>query len=275
MTHPHGNFIWYELMTDDAVGAKAFYDAVVGWDIDATNSVPGGAVDYRMIKRGDGGLAGGMLVLGDYMKAHGARPRWIGYVHVPDVEAAAQAVVDAGGAIHMGPQDMDGVGRMTMVADPQGAAIYLMTPTPPADNPDATRDVFSVDQPQHIRWNELWTSDPDAAIALYTRLLGWTQEGEMDMPAPSGVEGAPTSKYRFIQNNGTGIGAVGKATPDGPGTRWDYYIGVDDIDRATKAVKAGGGSLNGDIHQITGGEYAVHCTDPQGAAFGLVGPRRN
>ena len=26
-----GDFIWYELITPDPTGAKAFYDAVVGW----------------------------------------------------------------------------------------------------------------------------------------------------------------------------------------------------------------------------------------------------
>ena len=31
--NPTGDFIWYELMTPDAEGAKAFYDAVVGWNI--------------------------------------------------------------------------------------------------------------------------------------------------------------------------------------------------------------------------------------------------
>ena len=34
--NPTGDFIWYELMTPDPVGAKAFYDAVVGWDIEPT-----------------------------------------------------------------------------------------------------------------------------------------------------------------------------------------------------------------------------------------------
>ena len=29
------SFIWYELMTPDPEGAKAFYDAVVGWNIGA------------------------------------------------------------------------------------------------------------------------------------------------------------------------------------------------------------------------------------------------
>ena len=28
----NGGFIWYELMTPDAEGSKAFYDAVVGWE---------------------------------------------------------------------------------------------------------------------------------------------------------------------------------------------------------------------------------------------------
>jgi hypothetical protein len=267
MASDRGAFIWYELTTDDAAGAKAFYDEVVGWDIATASSVPDGSVDYRMIRRGDGGAAGGMLVLSDAMVAHGAKPGWFGYVHVPDVDAAARTIVDAGGAVHMGPQDMAGVGRMAMVADPQGAAIYLMTPSPPADDPDATSDVFSVDAPQHVRWNELWTSDPDAAIDLYTRLFGWTQQGDMDMGA--------MGKYRFLQNDDIGIGAVGTATPDGPGSRWDYYIGVDDIDRATRAVTVGGGRLSGTINPIPGGEYAVRCTDPQGAAFGLVGPRTN
>ncbi len=31
--NPAGDFIWYELMTTDPDGAKAFYDAVVGWNI--------------------------------------------------------------------------------------------------------------------------------------------------------------------------------------------------------------------------------------------------
>mgnify|MGYP006331493353 CR=1 FL=1 len=38
MTKLQGSFIWYELMTTDSAGAKAFYDAVVGWDIDAASA---------------------------------------------------------------------------------------------------------------------------------------------------------------------------------------------------------------------------------------------
>jgi predicted enzyme related to lactoylglutathione lyase len=55
---------------------------------------------------------------------------------------------------------------------------------------------------------------------------------------------------------------------------WSFYIGVDDIDRAAQAVTAGGGTLNGPIMEIPGGEFSVHASDPQGATFGLVGPRK-
>src|SRR5258705_4118128 len=54
--NPPGAFIWYELITPDPVGAKEFYDAVVGWAIEPQ---PSGEMDYRMIGRSDGGFAGG------------------------------------------------------------------------------------------------------------------------------------------------------------------------------------------------------------------------
>ena len=71
-----------------------------------------------------------------------------------------------------------------LVGQGQGAVIYLMTPTPPPGNPDAKSDVFDFAKPRHFRWNELWTSDQDAATSLYGDVFGWTQEGAM----PMGVE---------------------------------------------------------------------------------------
>ena len=262
-----GGFIWYELLTDDAARAKAFYDGVVGWDIDGANSVPGGGMDYRMIKRSDGGFAGGMMVMTPEMAAGGARPGWLAYVHVADVDAAVSAFEKAGGTVHMPAMDMDGVGRMAMLADPWGATLYVMTPTPPEGNPDAKSDVFSVDQPQRIRWNELSSSDPDAAAKFYGELFGWTQQGSM----PMGEMG----DYLFIQHDGVGIGAIMPTMLEGGGPRWNLYIGVDDIDRAMAAVSAGGGTVVNGPHEIPGGEFSLHGVDPMGGSFGLVGPRRS
>lgn len=259
-----GGFIWYELMTTDPDAAGLFYSAVVsGWKFGEPVPVE---VDYRMIGRSDGGNAGGVLKLTDEMLEHGARPVWMGYLHVADVDAAVSAAQADGAQAMMPAWDVPGVGRLAMITDPQGAPIYLMNPIPPEGQENKTSDVFSVDQPQHVRWNELSTTDPDGAIAFYSRHFGWSQEGDMDM--------GEMGKYRFIQHSGVGIGAVMPKMPQMPVSLWTYYIGVDDIDRAATAIESGGGSILNGPMEIPGGEYALNAMDPQGASFGLVGPRK-
>ena len=81
-------------------------------------------------------------------------------------------------------------------------------------------------------------------------------------------------KYRFIQHGPTTIGAIMRKPPQLPVSIWTYYIGVDDIDRASDAIKAGGGQILNGPMEIPGGEYALNGMDPQGASFGLVGPRK-
>jgi predicted enzyme related to lactoylglutathione lyase len=259
-----GGFIWYELMTSDATAAGSFYSAVVkGWSFG--DRVPT-EVEYRMIQRSDGGNAGGVLTLNDEMKAGGARPVWLGYLHVKDVDGTVNAIKSEGGQAMMEPWDQPGVGRLAMVTDPQGAPFYLMNPIPPEHDPKAVSDVFSVDQAEHVRWNELSTSDPQGAVNFYTRHFGWTQQGEMDM--------GEFGKYRFVQKNGVGIGAIMPRMPDMPASLWTFYIGVEDIDSAARAITDNGGSILNGPMEIPGGEFALNGMDPQGASFGLVGPRK-
>ena len=266
MANPAGSYIWYELMSPDPDASKAFYDAVVGWDIDAQSSVPGGAVDYRMIKRGDGGNTGGVLKIDQAMQDHGARPLWLGYLYAEDVDATAAAIQTDGGMILIAPHDAPGIGRFSMVTDPVGVPFYIMKPTPPEGDEDKTSDVFSVDRPQHVRWNELATTDQDGMLAFFARHFGWRQEGAMDM--------GEMGEYRFLYADGVRIGAVMPKPAQLPMSLWTHYIGVDDIDRAAAAVTNGGGKIMHGPIEIPGGEYSFSGVDPQGAAFGVVGPRK-
>ena len=259
-----GGFIWYELMTPDPADSKKFYDAVVGWTIGENSVAPG--IEYRMIGRSDGGNAGGVLTLTDEMQAEGARPIWLGYLHTNDVDAKVEAIKADGGKVMMAAWDQPGVGRLAMVTGPEGAPFYLMDPIPPEGDPNAKSDVFSVDQPQRVRWNELWSSDPERSIDFYKSRFGWAQEGDMDM--------GEMGKYRFVQHDGVGIGAVMRTMPDMPQSMWNFYVGVDDIDRAAEAVRTGGGKIVNGPMEIPGGEFALNGVDPQGALFGLVGPRK-
>lgn len=259
----HGSPVWYELMTPDPAGAKAFYDAVVGWNFGEGSPEFNG---YRLIGRSDGGSAGGVLPLTGEMQQHGARPAWLGYIGVDDVDSTVAAIGRSGGKALMPPFDIPGIGRIALMTDPAGAPFYVMKPVPSEGREGQQSDIFSVDQPQHVRWNELSTTDPDGAIAFYREQFGWGQDGEMDM--------GEYGQYRFIQNGGVSIGAIMPKMPEMPVSAWTYYIGVDDIDRATEAVRAGGGTVTHGPQEIPGGEFAVNGIDPHGAAFGLVGPRK-
>ena len=68
MANPVGSFVWYELMTTDPDGARAFYGKVVGWQITAQADPQAGGVDYRHILRSDRGSNGGVLRLTDDMR---------------------------------------------------------------------------------------------------------------------------------------------------------------------------------------------------------------
>ena len=59
-------------------------------------------------------------------RAMGARPSWIGYIWVEDVDKALPKLTAAGGAVFKPPSDIPGVGRFAVVADPDGAALHAV-----------------------------------------------------------------------------------------------------------------------------------------------------
>ena len=256
---PQGDFIWYELMSPDPEGSKTFYDAVVGWDIsEAAPEFQG----YRMIGRSDGKFAGGVLPISAEMQQHGARPTWLGYIHVTDVDRSVGKIEQAGGKSLMPATDIPNVGRIAMVADPQGAPFYVMKPIPPAGDPNAKSDVFSASEQQRVGWNELQTSDVEGARRFYGDQFGWGSEEYMDM--------GEMGLYRFFDQQGTRIGALFDAS-NGQRSHWRFYIRVPSISAAKDAAERGGGTIHMGPHQVPTGEYVVIGSDPQGAEFALVG----
>ena len=253
-----GGYIWYELMTTDAQGAKEFYDAVIGWNIGEDVAEYNG---YRMINRSDGKFAGGVLPLTDEMIQRGARPTWLGYIHVEDVDRAAAQIEQAGGKTLM-KHDIPNVGRIAMVTDPQGAPFYIMKPIPPANDPHAKSDVFSPSALQRVGWNELSTSDPAAARRFYADQFGWTSEDFM----PMGENG----EYRFFKHGEVTIGALA-GTMDGQPPHWRYYFRVPSISKAQQAAEEKGGTIRMGPHEVPTGEWILIGSDPQGAEFALVG----
>ena len=256
--NPQGDFIWYELMTPDPEGAKAFYDGVVGWNIGEGAAEYNG---YRMIGSGDG-FAGGVLPLMAEMQQHGARPTWLGYINVNDVDRTVSSIEQAGGRALMPATDIANVGRIAMVADPQGAPFYVMKPLPPEGRENEPSDAFSPDKQGRCAWNELSTSDPVAARRFYGEQFGWTSDAFIDM----GEHG----EYRFFDHRGLRLGAV-TGTMDGQPPHWRYYFRVPSVSKAREAAEAKGGKIAMGPMEVPGGDHIIIGFDPQGAEFALVG----
>ena len=257
MSDLHGKFVWYELMTTDTTAAAEFYTSVIDW---TTEDMSGGGMDYTVFNVvGAGRGVAGMMPIPDELKASGMPPNWTGYVAVDDVDAMAQAFVDNGGSVRRPPSDIPGVGRFSVVADPQGAVLIVFKPVP-MDNPPPEPTMT----PGFAGWNELNAADGPSAFEFYSKVFGWTSFDKMDM--------GPMGTYQIFAQNGQMHGGMMTKTDDVPVPCWGYYFIVGDIDAAVDKVKAGGGSvINGPMEVPDA--WIIQCLDPQGAMFALTGPR--
>lgn len=255
----HGTPIWYELLTSDHAEAKRFYDAVVGWRI---GDKPDGGMDYRMIETPTGHV-GGVMELSEAMRAGGARPGWLFYVGVDDVDATAERITAAGGAILMPPFDIPGAGRAALVADPQGASFYIMRGSSDGTSTAfAPRETGTADG--HCSWNELMTSDAAGALAFYRTVFGWENPNTMDM--------GPMGGYHFLHLPGDIVlGALAQDQQADQTPKWNFYFWVSDLDAALERAKTAGGTVTMGPHDVPGGARIFMCTDPQGATFAIVG----
>ncbi len=257
MPNKHGDFIWYELLTTDPDAAAVFYGSVLGWEVSDSGQA---GMDYRLFLIG-GSKIGGMMALPSGALDAGLRPVWLGYIGVDDVDVTIGANTAAGGTVHMPATDIPGVGRLALLADPQGAVFYVMHGAS-----EATSTAFSSTAPGHCSWNELTTSDLTAALEFYGARFGWAKGEVMDMGA--------LGDYQFITQDGRGIGAMMTRQSDGPPPMWTYYFRVTDIDAAAESARAGGGHILHGPCAVPGGDHILIGTDPQGALFALVGGRQ-
>ena len=246
-------FIWYELMTTDAAAAEKFYKSVVGWKAQDASQ---GEMKYTALLAGDAPVAG-LMTLPKEASAAGAKPGWIGYIAVDDVDAYAGRVTKAGGAIRVQPTDIPNVGRFAVVADPQGTAFCLFKPSG-----DMSRPAADPNKPGIVGWHELYAIDGAKAFDFYADLFGWTKAEAMDMGA-MGV-------YQLFAAGGAPIGGMMTKPAGVPVSFWNYYFQVDGIGAAMERLKTGGGTVINGPMQVPGGNWIVQGLDPQGAMFSLV-----
>jgi predicted enzyme related to lactoylglutathione lyase len=112
------------LCTRDVDAASKFYSEVLGWQITKGENDNSG---YLHIKNGEAFIGG--IPPAQFLPPN-VPPHWMIYYYVTDVDASTKKLQELGGAVHMRPMTVEKVGRMAVVADPQGASFSLFTPEP-------------------------------------------------------------------------------------------------------------------------------------------------
>jgi predicted enzyme related to lactoylglutathione lyase len=246
-----GRFAWYELLTTDTNAAQRFYTQLVGWD---TGSGKAGDEPYTLFTARRRQVAG-LMALPEEARRNGAGPHWLGYVSTPDVDGTIEQALRLGGRVLYPAFDVPEVGRVGVIADPQGAALGLYRPLEAPAEADGMPGIGD------ISWHELMTSDHFAAFTFYESLFGWKKTETMDM--------GEAGLYQMYGIGGRTLGGMFNKPADVPAVSWLYYIHVADVNRTVEKMKSLGGTLCNGPMEVPGGDLIAQCTDPQGAAFAL------
>jgi predicted enzyme related to lactoylglutathione lyase len=239
-----GMFCWIELLTSDRAAAQKFYSGLFGW---TPLEIPMDGGEPYVMQQKNGKTVGAM-----YQNTNMA-PNWMSYVAVASADDSARKAKDLGATLLMEPFDVMGLGRMAVVQDPQGAAfsIWQATGSPGIE----VRNELGT-----LVWNELMTTDAEAARTFYGALFDWKMKA--------------SPEYTELHVGETAVGGLMQIGPEWQGmpSHWQPYFLVDDCDATVqKAQSLGTTEVFGPFDLPSTGRLAV-LKDPHGAAFALIKP---
>jgi predicted enzyme related to lactoylglutathione lyase len=252
--YPEGAPCWFELETRDPTAGQRFWSDLLGWTCDEF-PMPGSDGVYTMFAlHGDAHVAA-CCPIAPEAAAQGVPPHWNIYFRVHDCDAATARAAAAGGRVLAGPFDVEEHGRMSIVADPEGAAFGLWQPL-------KHRGAGRIHEEHAVGWVELAARDAAAAASFYRTVLGW-EIGERQMPH---------GLYRMFSAGGTPWGGLLGMTPewgDLP-AHWSIYWRVPDVDVVVARAISLGGMQCFPSFDAPGVGRIGRINDPQGAGAYLI-----
>ena len=113
-----GSIAWAELVTRDTDSARRFYADWLGWEMRVME--PG---DYALFLKGGHPVAG-MIRMEEELP--GAGPHWRVYFQTADCGASVERALRLGGGCRLPPTRIPGVGKVSLLSDPQGGSFALL-----------------------------------------------------------------------------------------------------------------------------------------------------
>ena len=243
-----GKFVWFDLLTNDVPGTKRFYGELFNWEFEGE---PSDDSFYATIKKN--GTPIGSVIYLKRVDEKVSESRWVSYLSVPDVDRAAAHVRDGGGVVLKEPRDFPDRGRIAIVRDPQGAILALLR----AKGGDPLDSDLAIGK---WMWNELWTTDVDAAITFYKTLAGFKHE-TIDLPM-----GETYRQLKLADRIRAGVVPIPSKDVK---PNWLPYIAVSDISATIAHAKALGGKVLLEPDDTIRDESVAVIADPSGAALAI------
>ena len=246
-----GEFVWQDLMTDDAEKSRKFYEQLFGWTFERTDRL---GRPYFIARAGSAAVAGMAQV--ERRRPDEPIAQWISYLSVSNVDSVVARLTAAGGRVLVAPTDIQ-ASRAAIVVDPQGAPFGLVrlgpNLNPPLGGPSALVGSFL--------WRDCFAKDVELARTFYSNLAGLAATQQR----------RPDSLVQYILTR-SGPGPVAGVVPIGEKPikpNWLPYVRVNDPAAvAARAEQLGGRIILRPNPEIRKGSVAV-IVDPSGAAVAL------
>ncbi|OPF77200.1 glyoxalase [Streptomyces antioxidans] len=250
-----GTPCWIDLMVPDQQAALDFYSGLFGWEGEVGPPETGGYATWTL----RGKPVAGVMSARSVGEETPPPTVWTTYFCSADAQATSESVSRAGGTVLMPVMDVMDLGRMLVAADPLGTVFGVWQPL-------GFTGAGLVNEPGTLIWNELNTTDREAASAFYAEALGVESipmEGE-------GAEG-----YFALSVDGRTVGGLQplrEGLPLEVPPHWLVYFAVEDTDRLSAKVSAEGGTVLRPPYDMVAGRMSL-VKDPQGAPFALLAPK--
>jgi len=246
-----GEFVWQDLMTDDAEKSRQFYEQLFGWTFERTDRL---GRPYFIARAGSAAVAGMAQI--ERRRPDEPVAQWISYLSVSNVDSVVSRLTAAGGRVLVQPTDIL-ASRAAIVVDPQGAPFGLVrlgpNLNPPLGGPSALVGSFL--------WRDCFAKDVELARTFYSNLAGLAATQQQ----------RPDSLVQYILTR-SGPGPVAGVVPIGERPirpNWLPYVRVNDPAAvAARAEQLGGRVIVRPSPEIRKGSVAV-IVDPSGAAIAL------
>jgi hypothetical protein len=242
-----GKFVWADLVTDDVPAAQKFYGGLFGWTFRNLGNYTVAANDERPLC--------GMFQRPRPADAS-ARPRWLGYISVSNVERARKAVTRSGGRVLAEPRKFPDRGEQAVFADAEGA-VFGVVKSSSGDPEDFLPD------PGDWIWIQLMSRDGRQAAEFYRTIGGYEI-----------IENTSSNKLSdyVLASEGYARATVRTIRTDDERVRpaWLPFVRVKNVGESVVLAKQLGGRVLIEPRPgIFNGKVAV-IADPTGAAIGIL-----